>query len=77
MIAHDVNAIKNPKFKVTARSGRDRYAYLTSRKSTQVKDVEQASGTFFVETEPDVLLDEILEEAKLGFEDKNKEADDK
>ena len=80
MIADNLNAIEDPKFRVTARSVRDRYAYLTSRKSTQLKDVERASGIAVVETELDVLLEEILEkekEAKLAFEDKKKEADDK
>jgi len=51
------------------------YAYLTSRKSTQLKDVERASGIAVVETELDVLLEEILEkekEAKSAFEDKKK-----
>lgn len=80
MIADNLNAIEDPKFRVTARSDRDRYAYFTSRKSTQLKDVERASGIAVVETELDVLLEEILEkekEAKLAFEDKKKEADDK
>ena len=76
----DLNAIKDPKFRVTARSVRDRYAYFTSRKSTQLKDVERASSIAVVETELEVLLEKNLEkekEAKLAFEDKKKEADDK
>ena len=36
-IARNLNAIEDPKFRVTERSVRDRYAYLTSRKSTQLK----------------------------------------
>lgn len=75
MIADNLNAIEDPKFRVTARSVRDRYAYLTMRKSTQLKDVERASGIAVSETELDVLLEEILEkekEAKLAFEDKKK-----
>ena len=79
-IAGNLNAIEDPKFRVTARSVRDRYAYLTSRKSTQLKDVERASGIAVVETQLDVLLEEILEkekQAKSAFEDKKKEADDK
>ena len=79
MIADNLNAIEDPKFRVTTRSVRDQYAYLTMRKSSQLKHVEQASS-IAVETELDVLLKEILEkekEAKLSFEDKKKEADDK
>ena len=58
---------------VTARSVRDRYVYLTSRKSTQLKDVERASDIAVVETELEVLLEEgeKEKEAKLAFEDKN------
>lgn len=61
---------------VTARSVRDRYVYLTSRKSTQLKDVERASDISVVETELEVFLEEgeKEKEAKLAFE---KEADDK
>ena len=44
MISDNLNAIEDLKFSVTARSVRDRYANLTSRKSTQLKDVERASG---------------------------------
>lgn len=80
MIADNLNGIEDPKFRVTARSVRDRYAYLTARKSTQLQDDQRASGIAVVETELDVLLEEILEkekEAKLGFEDKKKEADNK
>lgn len=78
MIADNLNAIEDPKFRVTTRSVQDQYAYLTMRKSSQLKHVEQASGIAVVETELDVLLKEILEkEAKLSFEDKKKEADDK
>ena len=72
-IAGDLNAIEDPKFRVTARSVQ--YAYLTSRKSTQLKDVERASGIAVLETELDVVLEEILEkekEAKLAFEDNKK-----
>ena len=72
-IAGNLNAIEDPKFRVTARSVRDQYAYLTSRKLTQLKDVERASGIAVAEIELDVLLEEILEkgkEAKLAFEDK-------
>ena len=79
-IAGNLNGIEDPKFRVTARSVRNRYAYLTSRKSTQLKDAERASGIAVVETELDVLLEEILEkikEDKLAFEDNKKEADDK
>ena len=58
---------------VTARSVRDRYVYLTSRKSTQLKDVERASDIAVVETELEVLLEEgeKEKEAKLAFEDNN------
>ena len=79
-IAGNLNGIEDPKFRVTASCVRDRYAYLTSRKSTQLKDAERASGIAVVETELDVLLEEILEkekEDKLAFEDNKKEADDK
>ena len=79
-IAGNLNGIEDPKFRVTARCVRDRYAYLTSRKSTQLKDAERASGIAVVETELDVLLEEILEKEKedeLAFEDNKKEADDK
>ena len=60
---------------VTARSVRARYVYLTSRKSTQLKDVERASDIAVVETELEVLLEEgekeKEKEAKLAFEDNN------
>ena len=74
-IAGNLNVIEDPKFRVTARSVRDQYAYLTSRKSTQLKDVERASGIAVVETDLDVVLEDILEkekEAKLAFEDNKK-----
>ena len=70
-----ITAIEDPKFMVTARSVRDRYVYLTSRKSTQLKDVERASDIAAVETELEVLLEEgekeKEKEAKLAFEDNN------
>lgn len=58
---------------MTIRSIRDRYVYLTSRKSTQLKDVERASDIAVVETELEVLLEEGEKEneAKLAFEDNN------
>ena len=65
-MAGSLNAIEDPKFRVTARSVRDWYAYLTSRKSTELKDVERASGIAVVETELDMLLEEILEKEKEG-----------
>ena len=45
----------------------------TSRKSTQLKDVERASDIALVETELEVLLEEGEKEneAKLAFEDNN------
>jgi len=67
-------------FKVNARSVRDRYTYLTTRKSAQLKQEEKASGIAVVLDELDTLLEEILEkvkEANLAIEDEKKQDKEK
>ena len=75
-IAANLNKIQDPKFRVNSRSVRDRYTSLTDGKSAQLKDQKKASGINVVETELDVLLEEILEkenEAQLQMDDKKQQ----
>ncbi|KAK3727216.1 hypothetical protein QZH41_020355 [Actinostola sp. cb2023] len=54
--------------------------YLTTKKSAQLKEEFKASGIEVVETELDILLEEILEkekEAKLALDDKKKQEQEK
>jgi len=79
-ITDNLHCIQEHKFKVSLRSVRDRYTYLTTKKSAQLKEEFKASGIEVVETELDILLEEILDkekEAKLALDDKKKQEQEK
>lgn len=78
-VAQHLNAITELKFRVTPRSVRDRYTHLITKKANQLKYEEGASGNEVIQTELDILLEEIIEKEKdakqrleLGLGDKKK-----
>ena len=67
-IATNLNMLQDPKFRVTARSVRDRCTLLTAKHAQKLRVEEGASGIVVEETELDNLLEDILEKEKLGKE---------
>ncbi|XP_068674873.1 uncharacterized protein [Montipora foliosa] len=65
-IAQRLNAIDQPKFRVSARAVRDRYSLLTAKQAQKLRDEEKASGIHVEISELDSLLEEILEREKDG-----------
>ena len=83
-LAETLNAMSSlsSKFKVTARSVRDRYNLLTKKmqaklKSEEKASEEKASGIDVETTELDVLLEEILEREKAAKEKLESDEDKK
>ena len=76
-IARNLNNIDEPKFRVTARSCRDRNSLLTTKQAQKLRDEERASGIEVEQTELDTLLEEIIEKEKLGKEQLEKDLDKK
>ena len=81
-IAQELNAIEKPKFRVTARSVRDRYSLLITKHAQKLREGEKVSGIEVETSELDILLEEITEReknAKAKIEsqdlDKNKKAE--
>ena len=66
-LAEKLNATSSlsPKFKVTARSVRDRYELPTKKMQAKLKSEEKASSIDVESSELDCLLEEILEKEKL------------
>ena len=76
-IAENLNAVPSLKFRVTARSVRDRYNLLTKRMQAKLKMEEKSTGIDVETSELDVLLEEILEKdnaakEKMESDDGNK-----
>ena len=79
-IANSLNTMKEPSFKVTQRSVRDRYTHMERNHKTKVAQVERASGITPEETEVDRAMEEIIqlfeeydqENEKLSEEKKKK-----
>ena len=67
-LAEKLNANSCPKFRVTARSVRDRYNFLTKKMSAKLKSEEKASDIQVETSELDDLLEEILEKKKAAKE---------
>ena len=67
-IAENLNAMPSLKFRVTARSVRDRYNLLTKRMQAKLKMEEKSTGIDVETSELDVLLEEILEKDKAAKE---------
>ena len=67
-LADNLNSIPSIKFRVTARSVRDRYNLLTKRMQAKLKFEEKASGIDVKTSELDNLLVEILEKEKVAKE---------
>jgi len=66
-IATHLNDLQQPAFRVTARSVRDRYALLTSKRAQKIREEEKASGIDVEDvSELDNLLEDILEREKEG-----------
>ncbi|KAK2548378.1 hypothetical protein P5673_031446 [Acropora cervicornis] len=63
-VAQHLNAITELKFRVTARSVRDRYTHLITKKANQLKYEEGDSEIEVIQTELDILLEEIIEREK-------------
>ena len=63
-MAQHLNAITELKFRVTARSVRDRYTHLITKKANQLKYEEGDSEIEVIQTELDILLEEIIEREK-------------
>ena len=67
-LAEKLNENSCPKFRVTARSVRDRYNLLTKKMAAKLKSEEKASGIQAETSELDDLLGEILEKEKAAKE---------
>lgn len=69
-IANNLCAYDLPKFYVTKRAVRDRYAAITSKYRKKVSAEEKASGTSTDElSELDSLLEEIIERESIAEEE--------
>lgn len=76
-IAENLNVMPSLKFRVTARSVRDRYNLLTKEMQAKLKIEEKSTGIDVESSELDDLLEEILErekaaKQKLESDDENK-----
>ena len=78
-MAQHLNPITELKFRVTPRSVQDRYTHLITKKANQLKSEEGASEIEVIQTELDILLEEIIEkeedakqQLELGVGDKKK-----
>ena len=67
-IAKNLAMLQDPKFRVTARSVRDRCTLLTAKHAQKLRVEEGASGIVVEETELDNLFEDISEKEKLGKE---------
>ena len=79
-IAHRLNAIDQPNFRVTARSVRDRFSLLSTKQAQKLREEEKASGIDVEQTELEILLEDILERekgAKLKLESQDVEKKNK
>ena len=76
-IASHLNATSNPKFRVTQRSFRDRYNFLTKKFQIRLNRKERASGISDDNSELDNLLEEILEKEKAAKEKLDNDVEDK
>ena len=76
-VAQHLNAIAELTFRVTPISLRDRYTPLITRKANQLKYEEGASGIQVIQTELDILLQEILEKERETKQQLELEAGDK
>ena len=63
-LAQQLNSIHQPKFRVTARSVRDRFSLLSTKYAQKLRMEERASGIEVEQTELERLIDEILEREK-------------
>jgi len=63
-IAQRLNAIDQPKFRVSARAVRDRYSLLTAKQAQKLRDEEKASGIHMEISELDSLSRSILRKIK-------------
>ena len=77
-IAANLNSLKAPELRVTARAVRDRYALLISRHKLRQKEGEKASGIDLPEpTELDILLEKVREREKSAEENADALRDEK
>ena len=78
-LAETLNATSSlsSKFKVTARSVRDRYNLLTKKMQAKLKSEEKASAIDVETTELDDLLEEISEKEKAAKEKLESDEDNK
>ena len=75
-LAQQLNSIHQPKFRVTARSVRDRFSLLSTKYAQKLRMEERASGIEVEQTELERLIDEILErekDAKRELDSKDRE----
>ena len=75
-LAQQLNSIHQPKFRVTARSVRDRFSLLSTKYAQKLRMEERASGIEVEHTELEKLIDEILErekDAKRELDSKDRE----
>ena len=75
-LAQQLNNIHQPKFRVTARSVRDRFSLLSTKYAQKLRMEERASGIEVEQTELERLIDEILErekDAKRELDSKDRE----
>ena len=63
-LAQQLNSIHQPKFRVTARSVRDRCSLLWTKYAQKLRMEERASGIEVEQTDQERLIDEILEREK-------------
>ena len=64
-IALNLNSVNSPKFKVSKRSVRDRFAMLQTKYKEKIREEERASGIDCEETQLDAALEEITRDLKI------------
>ena len=76
-IAESLNGMKNPTFKVSQRSVRDRYSNMERNHKIKVSEENRASGISLEETELDQAMEEIIQLFEEHDRDNEKLSDEK
>ena len=76
-IAESLNGMKNPTFKVSQRSVRDRYSNMERNHKIKVSEENRASGISPEETEVDQAMEEIIQLFEEHDRDNEKLSDEK
>ena len=73
-IAVNLNSLKNPSFKVSKRSVRDRLTLLQTKYKGKIREEEKASGIDCEETPLVAAIEEILEKEKAANMERNEQS---